>query len=535
MEEVGTHMAEITEFVPLEAVDPVYFDKAYYLAPDKGGAKPYALLASALRESKRCALGRWAARGKQYIVMIRPVEDGLVMQQLLYAGEVRAMKDLEIPKTEVKPAELKLAQQLIEQQASETFDPSAVHRRGGRAHRGRRAEEGRGPGDHAGRGARRRRRAGHRSHGSAAREPREEGAGAREGRRARPRPQRASRPSARSRPKPPAPAARKAAKKAKPARARATGSGGAPVRRPRRREAAAPVAQHDPLADRGRLRHAHARAPRRVAVLLPGPDRAAHRAGAGRRQRARSGGSRARCASCAATCPRRCRCPDCRIGAVADRVVVREGGSRWQAESGQYLLEFDGDPADGSLSVIEREAAEPPQAERARVVRPRARRWRRTDVDAALAAYERAIAADPAFLDAHINLGRLLHERGALRERRARLSRGDQGAAATIRCCSTTSACCSTTMDRADGRDRCAYEAALAAIPASPIATTTWRCCTRSSRSRRKRCGTWRGIARSLGPRSPVSSAARRRRALGSAALDEPAGHPLVRRAAVVR
>ncbi|MEO8752521.1 MAG: Ku protein, partial [Casimicrobiaceae bacterium] len=83
MEETGTHMAEITEFVPLEAVDPVYFDKAYYLAPDKGGAKPYALLAAALRESNRCALGRWAARGKQYIVMIRAVEDGLVMQQLL--------------------------------------------------------------------------------------------------------------------------------------------------------------------------------------------------------------------------------------------------------------------------------------------------------------------------------------------------------------------------------------------------------------------------------------------------------------------
>jgi DNA end-binding protein Ku len=124
MEEAGTHMAEITEFVPLEAVDPVYFDKAYYLAPDKGGAKPYALLAAALRQSNRCALGRWAARGKQYIVMIRPVDDGLVMQQLLYAGEVRAMKDLEIPKTDVKPAELKLAQQLIEQQTSDTFDPS---------------------------------------------------------------------------------------------------------------------------------------------------------------------------------------------------------------------------------------------------------------------------------------------------------------------------------------------------------------------------------------------------------------------------
>src|SRR5438876_2690729 len=125
MEEVGTHSAEITEFVPLKTVDPVYFDKAYYLGPDKGGAKPYALLARALRESGRCALGRWAARGKQYIVMIRPVEDGLVMQQLLYAGEVRSIKEIEIPKTEVKDAELKLAQQLIEQQASDHFDPSA--------------------------------------------------------------------------------------------------------------------------------------------------------------------------------------------------------------------------------------------------------------------------------------------------------------------------------------------------------------------------------------------------------------------------
>jgi len=124
LEEAGTHTADIAEFVPIESIDPVYFDKAYYLAPDKGGAKPYALLTKALRESKRCALGRWAARGKQYIVMIRPSEDGLVMQQLLYAGEVRSIKELEIPDTEVKDAELKLAQQLIEQQASDKFDPS---------------------------------------------------------------------------------------------------------------------------------------------------------------------------------------------------------------------------------------------------------------------------------------------------------------------------------------------------------------------------------------------------------------------------
>jgi len=125
LEEAGTHTADIAEFVPVESIDPVFFDKAYYLAPDKGGAKPYALFARALRESGRCALGRWAARGKQYIVMIRPVEDGLVMQQLLYADEVRSIKEIEIPETEVKDAELKLAQQLIEQQASSKFDPAA--------------------------------------------------------------------------------------------------------------------------------------------------------------------------------------------------------------------------------------------------------------------------------------------------------------------------------------------------------------------------------------------------------------------------
>jgi DNA end-binding protein Ku len=125
LEEAGTHTADIAEFVPIESVDPVFFDKAYYLAPDKGGAKPYALLARALRESGRCAVGRWAARGKQYIVMIRPLDEGLVMQQLLYAAEVRSIKEIDIPKTEVKDAELKLAQQLIEQQASEAFDPAA--------------------------------------------------------------------------------------------------------------------------------------------------------------------------------------------------------------------------------------------------------------------------------------------------------------------------------------------------------------------------------------------------------------------------
>lgn len=124
LEEAGTQTADINEFVPISAIDPVYFDKAYYIAPDKGGAKPYALFAKALRESKRCAVGRWAARGKQYIVMIRPVDDGLVMQQLMYAGEVRPISEIDIPTIEVRDAELKLARQLIDQQTSATFDPS---------------------------------------------------------------------------------------------------------------------------------------------------------------------------------------------------------------------------------------------------------------------------------------------------------------------------------------------------------------------------------------------------------------------------
>jgi tetratricopeptide (TPR) repeat protein len=97
------------------------------------------------------------------------------------------------------------------------------------------------------------------------------------------------------------------------------------------------------------------------------------------------------------------------IGAVADRMVVREGASRWQADSGQYLLAFEGDPADGSLSVIER--AEPNEpAEPTDDWFDMAVALERVDADAALRAYEEGVAADPARLDARINLGRLLHE-----------------------------------------------------------------------------------------------------------------------------
>jgi DNA end-binding protein Ku len=125
LEEVGTHSVEISEFVPIESIDPVYYDKTYYLAPDKGAAKPYALLTEALRQAGRCGVGRWAARGKGYIVILRPIGDVLAMQQLHYSTDVRRASEVEVPKPEVKPAELKLAQQLIDQQTAEKFDAEA--------------------------------------------------------------------------------------------------------------------------------------------------------------------------------------------------------------------------------------------------------------------------------------------------------------------------------------------------------------------------------------------------------------------------
>src|SRR5579859_612709 len=125
LEEVGTHSVDISEFVPIESIDPVYFDRTYYLAPDKGAAKPYSLLVAALRQSGRCGVGHWAARGKGYLVILRPIGDVLAMQQLHYAADVRRASEVEVPKPEVKATELKLAQQLIDQQTNQKFDPDS--------------------------------------------------------------------------------------------------------------------------------------------------------------------------------------------------------------------------------------------------------------------------------------------------------------------------------------------------------------------------------------------------------------------------
>lgn len=123
--EVGArHTIDIVSFIPESAVDPIYYDKAYFLAPDKRGGKPYSLLRKAMKTSGRCALAKWAWRSKEYVVQIRPAEGGLVLQQLLYAEEVRSLEALDIDMVEVGDAELKLAMQLIDQISAETYDPT---------------------------------------------------------------------------------------------------------------------------------------------------------------------------------------------------------------------------------------------------------------------------------------------------------------------------------------------------------------------------------------------------------------------------
>ncbi|MBC7728028.1 MAG: Ku protein [Microbacteriaceae bacterium] len=124
LEEASSQAIEIMAFIPAQSVDPLYYDKAYLIAPDKRGGKPYALLAEAMRRSGRCALARWAWKAKQYVVQVRPVEDGLVLQQLLYADEVRSLKDLGIEPVAVSAGELQLALQLIDQISTLAYDPS---------------------------------------------------------------------------------------------------------------------------------------------------------------------------------------------------------------------------------------------------------------------------------------------------------------------------------------------------------------------------------------------------------------------------
>jgi len=120
---------EITEFVTLESVDLVHVEKSYYLGPDKGGDKAYRLLSESMTKMGRAAVGRWAARGKEQLVLIRPYgQDGLILHQLYYANEVRSFSEIEGPATlSFSPKERELAEKLIDQLSTDEFEPEKYH------------------------------------------------------------------------------------------------------------------------------------------------------------------------------------------------------------------------------------------------------------------------------------------------------------------------------------------------------------------------------------------------------------------------
>ncbi|HEX9756140.1 MAG TPA: Ku protein [Gemmatimonadales bacterium] len=123
LEEKATNAIDINEFVPLDQVDRIWLDKAYYLGPDKGGERAYRLLVEALKDTGRAALGQYAVRGQQYLALVRPLGDVLVMEQLHYVDEVKAAGEVPLGDGAVKPGELQLAKQLIQQTATDEFHP----------------------------------------------------------------------------------------------------------------------------------------------------------------------------------------------------------------------------------------------------------------------------------------------------------------------------------------------------------------------------------------------------------------------------
>jgi DNA end-binding protein Ku len=127
LDEKATNTIDIDQFVPLAEVDRIYLERAYYLGPDKGGERAYRLLLEALRATKRAAVGQYSARGKQNLVLVRPLGEVLVMEQLHYDNEIRPATEVPVPDTKVKDAELSLAKQLIEQAATDEFNPKKYH------------------------------------------------------------------------------------------------------------------------------------------------------------------------------------------------------------------------------------------------------------------------------------------------------------------------------------------------------------------------------------------------------------------------
>jgi DNA end-binding protein Ku len=121
-------MIDIEEFVPLEKVDPIYFENTYYLGPDKGGEKAYRLLADAMNKTHRVALAKFVMRGKENLVLIRPSQDGLLLHAMYFADEVRDFKEIDKGDgAKIKSGELDLATRLIDELSKKEFHPEQFH------------------------------------------------------------------------------------------------------------------------------------------------------------------------------------------------------------------------------------------------------------------------------------------------------------------------------------------------------------------------------------------------------------------------
>ncbi len=117
---------EILEFVKAGEIDPVYFESSYYLLPEEAGRRPYALLAKALRDSEYVAIAKLAMHNREYTVFLRPYEKGIMLHTMYYKEELSRIEQLAPPNLEVKEAELKVAQQLIEALEAK-FEPEKYH------------------------------------------------------------------------------------------------------------------------------------------------------------------------------------------------------------------------------------------------------------------------------------------------------------------------------------------------------------------------------------------------------------------------
>jgi len=124
LEGEASRMIDIAEFVPLDQVDPIYFEKTYYLGPDKGGEKAYRLLADTMKGSSRVALAKYVMRGKENLVLIRASENGLMLHTMFFADEIRDFSEVDKGENaKLKPGEMELAQRLVNELASEKFEP----------------------------------------------------------------------------------------------------------------------------------------------------------------------------------------------------------------------------------------------------------------------------------------------------------------------------------------------------------------------------------------------------------------------------